>query len=90
MDGGKFKLSEVDTRAVSRGQNKLIDKFKMAAGDVISIRGQVMEYMYIPIGIKREIWCGLQLEGQVVGTVGRRPVAIHSSGQTISSLAHIG
>ena len=28
-------------------------------------------------------------KGQVVGTVGRRPVAIHSSGQTISSLAHI-
>ena len=28
-------------------------------------------------------------KGQVVRTVGRRPVAIHSSGQTISSLAHI-
>ena len=28
-------------------------------------------------------------KGQVVGTVGRRLVAIHSSGQTISSLAHI-
>ena len=28
-------------------------------------------------------------KGQVVGTVGRRPVAIHSSGHTISSLAHI-
>ena len=28
-------------------------------------------------------------KGQVIGTVGRRPVAIHSSGQTISSLAHI-
>ena len=40
----KRKLSEVITRAVSRGQNELIGKFKMAAGDVISIRGQVMEY----------------------------------------------
>ena len=28
-------------------------------------------------------------KGQVVGTVGRKLVAIHSSGQTISSLAHI-
>jgi hypothetical protein len=26
----------------------------MAAGDMVSIRGQVMEYMYIPTGIKRE------------------------------------
>ena len=51
----KWKLSEVNTRAVSRGQSKLIGKFKMAAGDVISIRGQVMEYPYIPTGIKREL-----------------------------------
>jgi hypothetical protein len=45
MDGGKFKrkLSEVNTRAVSRGQNKLVGKFKMAVGDMVSIRGQVME-----------------------------------------------
>ena len=50
----KWKCSEVNTRAVSREQNKLIGKFKMAAGDVISIRGQVMEYVYIPTGIKRE------------------------------------
>ena len=42
-DGGKFKrkLSEIDTRAVSRGQNELIGKFKMAVGDVISIRGRL-------------------------------------------------
>ena len=41
MDGGKFKrkLSEVNTRAVSRGQNELVAKFKMAAGDMVSIRG---------------------------------------------------
>ena len=40
-DGGKikWKLPEVNTRAVSRGQNKLIGEFKMAADDVISIRG---------------------------------------------------
>ena len=37
---------------MSTGQNKLIGKFKMAAGDVISIRGQIMEY--IPTGIKSE------------------------------------
>ena len=38
---GKFewKLSEVKTRAVSRGQNEIIGEFKMAANDVISIRG---------------------------------------------------
>ena len=32
-----------------------LGKFKMAAGDVISIRGQVMEYTNIPTGIKREL-----------------------------------
>ena len=37
--GNGVGLSEVNTRAVSRGQNELIGKFKMAAGDVISIRG---------------------------------------------------
>jgi hypothetical protein len=57
MDGGKFKrrLSEVNARAVSRGQNELVCKFKMAAGDMVSIRGQVMEYTSIPTGIKREL-----------------------------------
>ena len=39
--GGDGGLSEVDTRAVSRGQNKLIGKFKMAEGDVIGIRGRL-------------------------------------------------
>ena len=38
-DGGniQWKSSEVNTRAVYRGQNKLIE-FKMAVGDVISIK----------------------------------------------------
>ena len=47
MDGGKFKrrLSEVKSRAVSRGQNELGCKFKMVRGDMVSIWGQVMEYM---------------------------------------------
>ena len=56
-DGGKFKrkLSEVNTRVVSRGQNELIVKFKMAVGDAISIRGQVMEYTYLSTVIKREV-----------------------------------
>jgi hypothetical protein len=55
-DGGKikWKLSEVNTRAVSRRQNELIGRFKMVAGDLINIRGKVMEYTYIPTGIKRE------------------------------------
>ena len=40
-DGGKieWKLCEVNTKAVSRGQNKLIGEFKTAVADVISIRG---------------------------------------------------
>ena len=49
------KLSEVNARAVSRRQNELEGKFKMAAGDMVSIRGQVMEYTYITTGIKREM-----------------------------------
>ena len=57
MDGGKFKrrLSEVNATALSRGQNELVVKFKMAAGDLVNIREQVMEYTYIPTGIKREL-----------------------------------
>ena len=51
----KRRLSEVNARAVSRGQNELVCKFKMAAGDMVSIRRQVMEYMYIPTGFKREL-----------------------------------
>ena len=40
-DGGKFewKSSEVNTRIVSRVQNKLIGEFKMAESDVISVKG---------------------------------------------------
>ena len=56
-DGGKiiWKLSDVNTRAVSRKQNELIGKFKMAVDDVISIEGQVLEHMYIPTEIEREL-----------------------------------
>ena len=32
----KSRLSEVNARAVSRGQNELVCKFKMAAGDRVS------------------------------------------------------
>ena len=37
--GGKIerKLSKVNTRSVSRGQNEFIGVFKMATGDVISM-----------------------------------------------------
>ena len=52
----KWKLSEVNTRAVSRAQNELVAKFNLVAGDKVSIRGQVMEYTYIP---DSEIRCGL-------------------------------
>jgi hypothetical protein len=39
-DGEKieWKLSEVNTRAVSIRQNELLGEFKMAAGNVINIR----------------------------------------------------
>ena len=47
----KWKLSEVDTRTVSRRQNELIDKFKMVVSDVINIMEQVMVYTHILIGI---------------------------------------
>ena len=40
------KLSEVNTRAVSRRQNKLVGKFKMAVGDMVCIRKQVMFILY--------------------------------------------
>ena len=45
------EISEVNTRVVSRGQNELVCKFKMVAGDMVSIRGQVMEYTHIPTGM---------------------------------------
>ena len=38
----EWKSSQVNTRTVSRGQNELIDEFKMAAGDVISIGGRFL------------------------------------------------
>ena len=45
-NGGKieWKSSEVNTRALCRGLNKMIGEFKMAVGDVVSIR------VYIPTG----------------------------------------
>ena len=58
MDGGKFKrrLSEINARALSTGQNELVYKFKMAAGDMVSIWEHVMEYTYKGvIGIKRKL-----------------------------------
>ena len=56
-DGEKieWKTSEINTRAISRRQNELVGKFKMVAGDKVGIRGQIMEYTYIPTGIKREL-----------------------------------
>ena len=48
---------QVNTMAVSRRQNELVGKFKMAAGDKVSIRGQVMEYTYIPTGMRYGVDC---------------------------------
>ena len=55
--GGKIEwgLSELNTWAMSRGQDELVGNFKMAAGDVISIMGQVLEHTYIPTRIEREL-----------------------------------
>ena len=94
MDGGKFKrrLSEVNARAVSRGQNELVWKFKMAPGDKVSIRVHVMEYMYIPRGIKRElVRFGISRNGMgyVFVTSSGGSVTIHSGGESISSLSYI-
>ena len=50
-----MRLSEVNARAVYRAQNEFVCKFKIAAGDMVSIREQVMEYTYISTGIKREL-----------------------------------
>ena len=51
-DRGKieWKSSEVNTRAVSREQNKWIGKFKMAEGNVISIH---MRNFYLQQTAKR-------------------------------------
>ena len=73
MGGGKFKrkLSKVNTRAVSRRQNELVGKLMMAVSDLVSVWGQVIEYTYIPTGIKREIvrsGVDCHWKGQVVGT----------------------
>jgi hypothetical protein len=51
--GGKIKWRL--STAVSKGQDEFVGKFKMAADDVISIRGQVLKHTYIPTGIEREL-----------------------------------
>jgi hypothetical protein len=40
---------------MSRGQDELVGKFKMATGDMISIRRQVPEHTYIPTEIESEL-----------------------------------
>ena len=47
MNGGK--LSVVNARTEPKRQNEMVGKFKMAASDLVSIRGQVMEYTHVPI-----------------------------------------
>ena len=56
----------------------------MVAGDVISIGGLVMRYVYIPIGIKREllrygVYC--DQKGYIVRTVGGGTMTIDSKGK---------
>ena len=41
MEGNLKGNYEVNTRAVSRRQNELVRKFKMAAGDKVSIGGRL-------------------------------------------------
>ena len=41
----EWKLSEVNTRGVSIGQNELIWEFKIVAGDVISPIGITKEFL---------------------------------------------
>ena len=62
MEGMDEKLNGNYTRAVPRGQNEWMGKFKMAVGDVISIEGYVMKYKYIPKGNRRE-WVRFGMEG---------------------------
>ena len=53
----------------------MVSKFKMAASDLVSVRRQVMEYPYIPTGIKGEMMrSGMDChrKGQVIGTVNLR------------------
>ena len=71
MEGNYLRLMP---RTESRKQNELVGKFKIAASDWVSIRGQVIEYPYIPTGIKRDmVRSGVDShwKGQIVGTVGR-------------------
>ena len=61
----------------------MIGEFTITADDVISIRGQIMDYTYIPTGIERELerfGMDFNWKGQVVRIVGEGPVTIHSSG----------
>ena len=38
-------------------EDRMNYKLKMAAGDMVSIRGQVMEYTYIPTGMRYGVDC---------------------------------
>ena len=80
----EWNTSEVNIRIVSKEQNELIGNFKMAAGNVIRVSGQIMEYTYILTEIKRElVRFGMDCDWK--GIVGGGPVAIHYSGQTVLS-----
>ena len=53
----KMAPRESLVKVLSDREGLCLEEFKMVAGDVISIRGQVMKYTYIPAGIKREmVW----------------------------------
>jgi len=59
MEGNlKGSYLRLITKAVSRGQNELIGKFKMAAGDVISIGGRLWSTCTFQQESKGS-WCGL-------------------------------
>ena len=60
----------------------------MAVSDVISIKGQVMEYPYIPTGVKRNlVGIGMDCDrkGKVVKIVGGIPMVFPLCIQTVFS-----
>ena len=54
----------------------MASKFKMTASDLVSVRGQVMEYTYIPTGISKCTIVYMCEVGQVIIVKGPNYIAI--------------
>ena len=72
--------------------NVLVYQFKKAAVYLIDVREKVLEHTSIQTGIKSELMtfsvnCNQKV--QVVGTICRGSVTIHSSKHTVYSIPHI-